>query len=163
MKNKLIFFLSLLALWLVLSWSVSMDELFAGFIFSALTVFISDKIFGAGPDNANPFRYLWFVVYFLALLWDIMRSCADALYRLIHPALISKPRILDIKTTLRNDTAIGLLSGTLSLMPGTLTVDFNSQNNVFHVYCLVGMTPTYSSVIELLIFKYENILKKVYA
>jgi multisubunit Na+/H+ antiporter MnhE subunit len=163
MKNKIIFFLSLLSLWLILSWSLSVEEILAGAIFSLITVFLSDKLFGQGAGNINPLKLIWFTIYCLTLLWDVVKSCINAIFRLIHPHLISTPKIIEISTPLRNDTALGLLSGTISLLPGAITVEIDRQNNIFQVCCLAGVTSDCSNAIELSILKYQNLLKKVYA
>jgi len=161
MKNKLLFALSLLVLWLLLSWSLSLAELITGAVFSVITVLVSDKLFGAASGVGNPLKYLWFVVYGLTLLWDITKACANSFFMLIRPGA-QGAGMIEAGTTLKNQASIGILAGTLSLLPGTITVDFDRGRQTFSVYCMTSHFDGRSAAVEVLLAKYERLLKKVF-
>jgi len=163
MKNRLILFFTLFLLWLLLSWSVSVDELLAGLFFSLVTAYVTDKLFGDSASKpVKPANYLWFAVYAAMLVWDIVKAAGDSFFRLVNPTLSVKPRMLDVKTSLKYDSALAILAGTITLLPGTVAVDSDPERSVIRVYCTAGKTDSYASIIELALYKYEKILKKVY-
>ena len=162
MKNRSISILILFILWLVLSWSFAVDEILAGLFFSMVTVIAAESLFGNEAKSERYAKYPWLAVYALMLAWDMLRACGDSLYRLALPSPSGKPRMLKVKTTLRDQTALAVLSGTIAYLPGTLAVGLNPERDSFSVYCAAGQTDSYASVIELSLFKYEKILKKVF-
>ena len=51
---------------------------------------------------------------------------------ILHPALPIDPKLMRYRTKLRQEAGIVLLGNSITLTPGTITVEVNSQDFVIH-------------------------------
>lgn len=164
MKKKIFQFTILFAAWLALSWSVSLPELTLGIVVCFLIVYITAALFDNGANTAfNPARSLWFAVYLGYIIWDSLKAAFEALLRMAspnNPAI--EPRIIQIRTSLKDPNAIELLTNTIALLPGTLSSGEDLAQGLINVHCMAKKGGYHASAIELALRKYEKILRKVY-
>jgi multicomponent Na+:H+ antiporter subunit E len=82
------------------------------------------------PPRFLPFaRICWYIPW---LLGRIFRSGLHLSILILHPALPIAPKLISYKTTLRDRAAIVLLGNSITLTPGTVTVEVNSQDFLVH-------------------------------
>ena len=135
----LVFFVSLL-LWLLLTGTLNRDELVAGAMVS-LTVTV---LFGARFTIFTGFRFSWLApVYILTYLGNffvaLVRANLDLAARVLAPSLPINPALVEINTQLKSPLGKLLLANTITLTPGTLTVDVVEDKLLVHwVYCPPG-------------------------
>ena len=75
-----------------------------------------------------------FVLYIPWLLWEIVVSNFHVAYLVLHPKLPVAPSLVEFETTLVSERAQVLLAQSITLTPGTVTVD--ASNSKFVVHCL---------------------------
>jgi multicomponent Na+:H+ antiporter subunit E len=126
-------FVFLFATWLVLTSSLQWQELLTGALVSVvLTAFLGWTYVQLGLP---PFtlRRLWYLgVYLVVLLKEIVRANLDVAYRVVHPKLPIKPGIVAIHTELKQDIAKMLLANSITLTPGTFTLDILGDTMLIH-------------------------------
>jgi len=76
-----------------------------------------------------------FVLYFFWLLWSIVQSNLEVAYIVLQPKMPIQPGLLLLRTKLRNRTGHIILANSITLTPGTITVDFD--DGVYSVHALV--------------------------
>ncbi len=74
-------------------------------------------------------RIVW---YFLWLVGRILQSGFHLSVLILHPALPIDPKLIRYRTKLREEAGIVLLGNSITLTPGTITVELNSQDLVVH-------------------------------
>ena len=74
-------------------------------------------------------RIVW---YFLWLVGQILQSGLHLSVLILHPALPIDPKLIRYRTKLREEAGIVLLGNSITLTPGTITVELNSQDLVVH-------------------------------
>ena len=74
-------------------------------------------------------RIVW---YFLWLLGRILQSGFHLSVLILHPALPIDPKLIRYRTKLRTEASIVLLGNSITLTPGTITVEVDSQDLVVH-------------------------------
>jgi multicomponent Na+:H+ antiporter subunit E len=74
-------------------------------------------------------RIVW---YFLWLVGRILQSGFHLSVLILHPALPIDPKLIRYRTKLRKESGIVLLGNSITLTPGTITVESNSQELVVH-------------------------------
>ena len=74
-------------------------------------------------------RMFW---YFPWLVGRILHSGFHLSFLILHPALPIDPKMIYHKTKLRDDGSIVLLGNSITLTPGTITVEVDSQDLVVH-------------------------------
>jgi len=133
LKNFLYLFLFLMLVWLALTSTVNLQELTAGIIISLILSLVLIKNYlelGLPPLSIK--RIFFSIVYILVLFGEIVRANLDVAYRIIHPKMPIKPGIVTIKTDLKQDIAKLILANSITLTPGTFTLDILGDTFLIH-------------------------------
>lgn len=133
LKRRLLDFVILFVLWMLLVWSLDIQGVVAGAIVALLFAFV---VSGLLPDRAerlfSPIRWFWGLAHLAILCYWIVLANLDVLYRVLHPNLPIRPGIVKVKTTLTSDEAKTFLANSITLTPGTLTVDIIGDTLYVH-------------------------------
>ena len=133
LRNFLYLFLFLMLVWLALTSTVNIQELTAGIIISLiLSLVLSKNYLELGLPPLSIKRIFFSIVYILVLLLEIVRANFDVAYRVIHPKMPIKPGIVTIKTGLKQDIAKLILANSITLTPGTFTLDILGDTLLVH-------------------------------
>jgi len=120
-------------LWLLLVWSLDVRVVLVGVMMAVLVATLLAHIY---PDNMHkvldPRRWFWTAVYVPYFLLMVIRSNLDVAYRVLHPDLPIRPGIVKVRTTLRSEMAKTFLANSITLTPGTMSVDINGQDLYVH-------------------------------
>jgi len=132
-------FVALYLYWVVLSGILDVVHLSLG-ILSALLVayFFSDLLMqrtGRGYVSATITRVFRFVPYLFWLLCQIVRANIDVVKIILDPKLPISPCIIKFDPGLSGDVPLTLLANSITLTPGTLTLDIGSERS-YYVHCL---------------------------
>jgi len=162
-KNKIVLFSLSFLLWLLLNWSANLENLLIALFVGALVTWLTADIF---PQQANifkrPSRYLWIFYYVPVFLWECFKANLDGAYRIIHPDVPLKPGIVKVRTTLKSDTGITFLANTLTLKPGTMTVDVDRENGVLYVHWVNVKSDDIDKATQEIVSRFERILKRIF-
>ena len=72
------------------------------------------------------------IIYFLDLIYEIIKSTVDVVFNKIMRRDIN-PVVIDVETVLERPVSQTILSNSISLTPGTLSVDLDSENQIIKV------------------------------
>jgi multicomponent Na+:H+ antiporter subunit E len=117
----------------IIFWSPG--ELFFAVVFAAVTAFLSKKlssITGIKPGwkALNPARWLIFTLYLIGpFFYHMTKANLDVAYRVITGKI--RPGIVRISPGLKSDFGMTLLANSITLTPGTLSVDLDEKNNLY--------------------------------
>lgn len=114
----------------VLLWSE--HELVAGLALSVVVGFMTTRLISWEFSNKalDPRRWLLFCFYLVGpFLYQLTKANLDVAYRVVTGRV--NPGIVKVKTGLKTDLATTLLANSITLTPGTLTVDLNDKNELF--------------------------------
>ena len=134
-----VFFVCLL-LWLLLAGNLDSQELLAGVLVSGMVTLL----FGSRFSIFTGFRFSWLApLYILQYLGDfflaLMAANFELARRILTPSLPIRPEMVELHTNLKSPLGKMLLANTITLTPGTLTVDVSGEVLLVHwVYCPPG-------------------------
>ena len=117
----------------ILYWSK--EEIILGITLSVITGLIVSGLFGLLKVNLNlkflnPLRWFLFLVYVLGpFLFGLTKANLEVAYRIITGKI--RPGIVKISPKLKTDFGVTLLANSITLTPGTLSVDIDKQNNLY--------------------------------
>jgi len=126
-------FLFLVAVWSCLVSTLEWQEFVAGILISIVLAFFlraSYSTLGLPPLSLK--RLSAFVFYLGVLLIEIVKANIDVAYRVLHPKMPIKPGIVTIRTNLKQDIAKLILANSITLTPGTFTVDIIGDRLLIH-------------------------------
>lgn len=134
--SLLIFFL-MLAFWLIVSNSLHWQHLFTGVIISFLTTLLWNEITAGekGKTKITVRQVFLFIRYFLYLIWEIIKANFVVACIVLNPKLPISPGVITMKINLKKDLTRVLFANSITLTPGTVTVELEGDRLVVH-----GMT-----------------------
>lgn len=163
MKTRLIFFPLAITIWVLLNLPLDRQDLIAGVIVALLaTLFIGDFFTQKPLKFLHPTRYLWFLIYLPLFVWECFKANIDVAFRVIHPKRPIRPGIVKVKTSLRSDTALTFLANSITLTPGTLTVDVDKENGYLYVHWINVRSTDIEEATERIVGRFERILKRIF-
>ncbi len=155
-------FLASLALWVLLTWEEILEQgippLAVGILTAAIVTIASRNLFPA--VSVHPRRVVLFLLYIPAFLWEVIKSNVDVAYRVLHPRMPINPGIVRVPVTLKSDYGKTILANSITLTPGTLTLDVKGQN--FYVHWLNIQTYDPEEAAEIITGKFMRFLGKVF-
>ena len=120
-------------LWLALSSKLDWSELICGGLVCLIISFFGAHVYSKlGFPPLSLKGILFSLIYIIVLFWEIIKANFDVAYRVIHPKMPIKPGIVVIKTRLKSDVAKMILANSITLTPGTFTLDVIGDNLLIH-------------------------------
>jgi len=126
-------FIIALAFWLLLTYNLEVPNLIVGLVVALITMLVFGK--GFLKDHKKffqPKRYFWILVYLFIFVWECIKANIDVAYRVLHPDMPIKPGIVKVKTTLKTEIGKTFLANSITMTPGTITVDIIDDNFYIH-------------------------------
>ncbi len=121
----------LFSMWLVLTANFELANIFIGLGVSFSIALLYINLFKHKEfEFINP---LWFGVYILVLLKNLIISNIDIAKRTLRKDMKLAPAIVAVKTELKSDWKKLLLANSITLTPGTLTLDIKEDTLYIHV------------------------------
>jgi multicomponent Na+:H+ antiporter subunit E len=160
-KNQLAIFFVLMIIWILINNSLDLEILGVGFILSLSLAFI----FGRRTDVLDEFKFTpkafyYTGVYLVVFFWDLVKSNLDVALRVLKPSLPINPGIVKTKTILKSKMARMILTNSITLTPGTLTVDI--EDDILYIHWIDVESDDIDVATEKIVKKFEKILVKIY-
>jgi multicomponent Na+:H+ antiporter subunit E len=99
---------------------------------------------------------VWFAVYLYVLLKNLILSNIQISKRILRPDMKLSPAIVAVKTNLESDWKKLLLANSITLTPGTLTLDIKDDILFIHV-----IEYDKDSIKENITKEFENVIAKI--
>jgi multicomponent Na+:H+ antiporter subunit E len=80
----------------------------------------------------------------------------------LHPLCPIKPGIVKIRTRLTRDVAITVLGNSITLTPGTFTVDVNPEKKELYIHCIEVRSLDLEENSRIIGAKFESLLREVF-
>ena len=112
---------------------VTPDEIITGSIMALLISVTYPVIVGEKLIKwFNPKRYIYLLIYIPVFLWEMIKANFDVARRVVTPSLPIAPGIVKIRTKLKSSTGKLILANSITLTPGTLTIDIVNDYLYIH-------------------------------
>ncbi|MGM0386140.1 MAG: Na+/H+ antiporter subunit E [Actinomycetota bacterium] len=135
-------FVGLLLTWVLLN---GLDFLVVGVLTAAVAALVPARLAQSHLPRVRPVQVALFLGYFVA---ESLRGAVDVAGRALRPAMPIDPGFFRYPTNLPPGLPLGLLMGTLSLLPGTLSVDLEGDGHTLVFHSLVGDTTDEARALE---------------
>lgn len=164
MKSRITMFLVGFTVWCLLNWVPDVQNLVAGAIVAALVSAVMGSLLVTRPHLRRNFsRFAYFVTHYIPVfLWELLKANLDVAYRVVHPRLPINPGIVKIRTSLRSDTGLTFLANSITLTPGTMTVDIDREKGILYIHWINVKHTDIEKATQDIAGKFEPILRKVF-
>ena len=106
-------------------------------------------------------RLFWLLVYLPVFFYYLIKANFDVVYRAIHPAMPINPGIVKIKTDLKTQSGLTALANSITLTPGTMTVDL-TDNGILYVHWINVKSTETEEATSFIAQRFEWFLKRIF-
>lgn len=159
-KGFILLWLFLMILWLLGTGTFRLDEVIMGIAlsFGVVVLFASFSSLYRGI-KVTPKAIVLLPVYLVVFLWEMIKSNIDVARRVLTPSLPINPGIVQVKTKLQSPLAKLILANSITLTPGTLTLDVKDDSLFIH--WIDVKAENIKGATEKVSWKFEKILKDI--
>lgn len=153
-------FIVLYASYILLA-GIAVQELILGAMVSVILTIVLARLVNYTIDYRAPWKLLVFIFAYLPMfIWQLILANIDIARRVLSPKIPLNPGFVKIKTDLKGDFAKLALANSITLTPGTLSVDVDGEYLYIHTVDVKGKTPEENK--EIISAKFEKVLGWVF-
>ena len=159
--RRIILFVVAFILWLLLTWTLNWQHLLVGCIVAFMVAFLFGNIFVQEPKKCLQIkRWFWFLCYLSLLIWECIKANFDVAYRVLHPAMPIKPGIVKVRTSLKSTIAKTFLANSITMTPGTLSVDIDEEH--LYIHWIYVQAEEVEEASRIIVRKFEKLLARIF-
>lgn len=133
LKGFLWSFFFLIIVWFLLTTTFHYQEFWVGIIVAFIVALFTNEFYiRLGFPPVSPKRFIFFLWYIIILFFEIIKANFDVASRVIRPSLPINPGVVIIQTKLKSDIAKTILANSITLTPGTFTLDIQEDRLLIH-------------------------------
>ncbi|OFX83193.1 MAG: hypothetical protein A2W99_12780 [Bacteroidetes bacterium GWF2_33_16] len=147
--------------WLLITFNLAIENIIVGIVAAGITTVLFGKYFITGVNKfIQPHRYFWLIIYIFIFIWECIKANFDVAYRVLHPAMPIKPGIVKVKLNIKGDFARMMLANSITMTPGTISVDIIDDYIFIHwIYISTDNPEEYSEKVS---GRFEKYIKKIF-
>lgn len=148
---------SLFVIWLLLVNSMAVGQFLLAALFAIGVPLITHRFW---PERTPLHRPRLGALLIARLLWDILVANLAVARRVLGPKSALRPRFVRMRVELENEFAIAILANTISLTPGTVSVEVSADHRTLTIHCLDVPDP--DMLIGNIKRRYEQPLREIF-
>jgi len=78
------------------------------------------------------------VLYVLLFVRELLVANLDVAWRVLAPSMPIKPDVVEVPLRVESDLAVTTIANSITLTPGTLTMDYDRDRNTLYVHGITG-------------------------
>ncbi len=161
LKSFIVSFTILMIVWLLLTSTFEFSYLIAGSVVSViLSLLLCKRCTIFKGMKFSPLALVYTFVYLVVFIFELIRSNLDVARRVLSPSLPINPGIVEVKTRLKSPMARMILTNSITLTPGTLTIDMVDDSIFIHWIDVKSTDKTEAT--EKIVKRFENIISRIY-
>ena len=128
----------LYVVWLLLSGHYDPLTLIYGMVSCALVVVLTQRM-DVIDREGQPIHLSWnAAIYWPWLMWEIVKANIDVGKRVLSPTLPVSPTLIRVKTSQKSDLGRVVYANSITLTPGTISVDVTGDEILVHALTREG-------------------------
>ena len=161
MKNLLVSFIVLMIAWVLLNWTLDPVNLAIGVGISLFLSFVfCSKCELFTSINLTPKALIYTFMYIFVFVIELIKANIDVTRRVLSPSLPINPGIVKVKTKLKSKMARLILADSITLTPGTFTLQV--EEDTFYIHWINVEHDNVEQATEDLVRKFEKYLEVLY-
>lgn len=131
------------------------------FVFSVLAVIVSTiyRNYLRSPV-VSPKKIIFALIYIFYLFIEIIKANIDVALRVIKPVIPINPGIVTVRTKLKSPVGRMILANSITLTPGTLSVDIN--DDILYIHWIDVTDLDESAATEKIVANFEKYLEVIF-
>jgi multicomponent Na+:H+ antiporter subunit E len=108
----------------------------------------------------DPRRWFWLGCYIPVFIYACIKANLQVAYLVLHPAMPIRPGIVRVRTKLRSDSAVTALANSITLTPGTMTLDVK-KDGVLYIHWINVKTDKEEEASKQIVATFERFLSRI--
>jgi multicomponent Na+:H+ antiporter subunit E len=162
MQSRIALFLLAFLVWLALTAGGGVQEILAGAGAAFIVALAAGRFVAGFPRRGFPRRAAAAVRYGVRFVWEMVKANFQVAAIVLSPMRPIRPGIVKIRTGLARDTAMTVLANSITLTPGTFTVDIDPESRVLYIHCITVPGTDIEENTKRIGGRFERILKEVF-
>ena len=162
MGRMLAVFVVSLITWCLLVAPVDWQSLLVGFAVAVLVALVFRNSLSRHPIKfLQPMRYLWLLCYIPVFVFHCVRANIQMVYLVLHPDMPIRSGIVKVRTKLKTESARTALANSITLTPGTFTVDI-TDDGYLYIHWIRVETEDLDEASRIIAGKFEPFLTRIF-
>lgn len=159
--SAVLLFATLLFFWVLLNGSLANDVIAIGVVAAALiAIFFRGHLAWFSELRLTPKALATTVAYVFYYLKELIKSNINVASIVLAPSLPVNPGIVTVRTRLKSAMGRMLLANSITLTPGTLTVDIDGE--FLHIHWVTVDSPDIEAASQAIVAGFEEYLEVMY-
>ncbi|MBN2778933.1 MAG: Na+/H+ antiporter subunit E [Bacteroidales bacterium] len=151
----------LFAIWLAFTSTFALAEVVTGVVVSfIIAIYNFNNFTEIGLKSFSPKKVLYMIQYVFVFLWALIKSNLNVALIVLNPKLPINTGIVEFETKLKSDFAKLVLANSITLTPGTFTIDV--IDNKYYIHWLDVKCTDRDEVYKEIAEPFEKILLKIF-
>jgi multicomponent Na+:H+ antiporter subunit E len=159
-KSFIIASLLLFITWILLAGTAKQELVYGGLASLIISLLFLERLTILADINLNIRALLYSIGYIFVFSWELIKSNLDVARRIISPKLPINPGIVKVKTKLKSPLGRAILANSITLTPGTLTVEMRDQ--YFYIHWIDVSVSDINASTEAIVSKFEKYLEVIF-
>lgn len=129
----------------------TVPNLVAGLAFGLGVMLLTREVYLHDVSPEEFFTFVaWLGPYLAVFVYQVLKSNLYLAYLVLHPSMPIEPSIIDVPLRVGNELGVTLIANSITMTPGTLTLDYEEESHSLQVHTLFGSTEDVQEDIGLL-------------
>lgn len=121
---------------------IILGELLIGLVLGGFIAFGFRRLYQGEANLSHGIRAApYAVLYVTGFLRELIVANVDVAYRVLAPSMPIEPVVLYIPLRVERPVAVSTIANSITLTPGTLTMDYDEDENALYVHTIDGRDP----------------------
>jgi len=114
-----------------------------GLVVGMPIAFVFRRLYGEGIDLRRTLRSIPYAFLYVALFIrrEVVVGNVDVTYRVLAPSQPIEPEVILISLRVRTDLGVTTIANSITITPGTITLDYDEAENALYVHVIDGRDP----------------------
>ncbi|HUX12051.1 MAG TPA: Na+/H+ antiporter subunit E [Spirochaetia bacterium] len=153
--------LVLFGVWILLTLPVSTDEIIVGAVIAVIAAIVTSRegIRVLSGIRFTPKALAYTAAYVVVFLFELVKANLDVALRVVQPTIPINPGIVKVKTKLKTPMGRLLLANSITLTPGTITVETDGED--FYIHWISVTTTNVEEATQKIVAGFERYLEVI--
>ncbi|WP_312912382.1 Na+/H+ antiporter subunit E [Natronosalvus caseinilyticus] len=122
--------------------SAVLGQLLLGLAVGFPVAFVFRRLYDEWVDVPRSVRAIPSALSYLGIFtWEILRANVDVTKRVLSPSMPIEPEVFLFPMRVETDLAITTIANSVSITPGTVTLDYDGETNALYIHAVDGRDP----------------------
>ncbi|MGM0471424.1 MAG: Na+/H+ antiporter subunit E [Bacillota bacterium] len=164
--NNIYILIILYIIWIILTSSLTLESLTLGLMITLLIGYIDNHDFSFNIVFKKAItKFVYLLQYGFWVYWEMLEASYKVSYHILDPRTKFKSGVVKVPTKVSGNheqVQLIILANTITLTPGTVTLDLNLANKELYILWLNVKAKDYRTIRKIILLRFEMIIRRIF-